>query len=268
MKYCSVNGVEQTCFDITDRGLAYGDGLFTTAKIFDGQVVLLDKHMHRLNQGCQQLRLDKTLLKGLDIKLQSLAKQFSCAVLKVIITAGAGGRGYSRQGLHANDANIIIIISDYPTHYETQAMQGMVLGDSKQRIGLTPMLAGLKHLNRLEQVLLRAELDERDEDDLVVINCHEQVVEATCANLFYFKEGQLCTPELSLSGVNGIIRQEVLSKYPQTRLCKTTLADLSQADGMFLCNSLMGIMPIKKYNNRLLSINEALLIKDQMKGLI
>ncbi|MCP4991116.1 MAG: aminodeoxychorismate lyase [Colwellia sp.] len=268
MKYCSVNGIEQTSIDITDRGLAYGDGLFTTAKILDGQVILLDKHIQRLSLGCKQLRLDTRLLNGLDNQLLSVAKLFTRAVLKVMITTGSGGRGYSRLGLNADDANIVIIVSDYPTHYEALAVQGIVLGDSKQKIGLTPMLAGLKHLNRLEQVLLRAELDERGEDDLVVINCQDQVVEATCANLFYWNEGQLCTPDLSLSGVNGIIRQEILNQYPQTHLCQTNLADLGQADEIFICNSLMGIMPIKTYNNRLLAINETLLIQEQMKGLI
>lgn len=266
MKYCSVNGIKQTGIDITDRGLAYGDGLFTTAKIVDGKVILLEKHIERLIFGCQQLRLAGPSLESLTSQLQSVAKLYSKAVLKVMITAGSGGRGYSRIGLSENDTNIIIIVYDYPEHYKALSLHGIDLGVSKQQIGITPMLAGLKHLNRLEQVLLRAELDERSEDDLVVTNCQGHVVEASCANLFYWQKGQLCTPDLTLSGVNGLIRQAILTKYPATKICKTHLTDLSEANAMFICNSLMGIMPVKTYNNRLLAIDEVLQLQTQMKG--
>jgi len=268
MKYCSVNGIEQTSIDITERGLAYGDGIFTTAKIVDGRVVLLDKHIERLGLGCQQLKLVVPSLDVLTSQLQSVARLYTQAVLKVMITAGSGGRGYSRIGLTENDANIIIIVSDYPKHYEALAIQGVDLGISKQQIGVSSMLAGLKHLNRLEQVMLRGELDERSEDDLVVTNCQGHVVEASCANLFYWQAGKLCTPDLSLSGVNGIIRQVILSHYPEAKICKTTLADLSKANGMFICNSLMGIMPVKTYNKRALDIDGVLQLQAKFKGLI
>jgi len=268
MKYCLVNGIEQTSIDISDRGLAYGDGLFTTAKIVDGEVILLAKHIERLMYGCQQLRLAMPSIERLTSQLQSVAKLYSQAVLKVMITTGSGGRGYSRIGLNDNDTNVIIIISDFPAHYKELALQGISLGDSQQQIGISPMLAGLKHLNRLEQVLLRAELDERSEDDLVVTNYQGHVVEVTSANLFYWQQGALCTPDLSLSGVNGLIRQEVLSKYPATKICETSLVDLNEAKGMFICNSLMGIIPVKTYNNRLLVIDEVLQLQAQMEGCI
>jgi 4-amino-4-deoxychorismate lyase len=266
MKYCSINGIQQTSIELTDRGLAYGDGLFTTAKIKNGKVVLLDRHIERLTVGCQQLRLAVPSSQYLMNQLSSVAKPFSQAVLKVMITAGSGGRGYSRIGLSGIDTNIIIMVSDYPEHYKRLAREGLDLGISQQQIGMSPMLAGLKHLNRLEQVLLRAELDERNEDDLVVTNCQGYVIEATSSNLFYWQKEQLCTPDLSQSGVNGLIRQLILTKYPKTQICQTRLTDLNEATGMFICNSLMGIMPVKKYNNRLLAIEEVLKLQVQMKG--
>ncbi len=268
MKYCSVNGIEQTTIDLNDRGLAYGDGIFTTAKITNGLVVLLDKHIERLTLGCQQLKLAAPSEQYLMSQLQLVAKLFGQAVLKVMITAGSGGRGYSRIGLSNTDANIIIIVSDFPAHYNELALQGINLGDSMQQIAINPMLAGIKHLNRLEQVLLRAELDERSEDDLVVTNYLGDVIEASCANLFYWKKGQLYTPDLSLSGVNGLIRQQILTKYPETRVYQTRLADLNEVNAMFICNSLMGIMPVKTYNNRELTIDEVLQLQAQMKGSI
>jgi len=268
MKYCSINGIEQKNINIADRGFSYGDGIFTTAKLINGQIVLLEKHIERLRQGCQVLKIAAPSVQSLTRQLQLVAKSYSQAVLKVIITAGSGGRGYSRVGLSEDDRNIIIIISDYPKHYKELARQGLDLGDAKLQIGVSPMLGGLKHLNRLEQVLLRGELDERKEDDLVVTNCLGHVVEATCANLFYWKKGQLCTPELSMSGVNGIIRQTILVNSPEVQVCQSNLADLRDANSMFICNSLMGIMPVKTYNNRKLDIDDVLQLQSKMKGLI
>ncbi|KGJ87698.1 aminodeoxychorismate lyase [Colwellia psychrerythraea] len=268
MKYCSINGQQQTEIAVTERGLAYGDGLFTTAKVVNGQVILLDKHIERLTLGCQQLKFTAPPMANLTTQLQAVAATYPLAVLKVMITAGSGGRGYSRVGLSENATNVIIIVSDFPSHYEELAQNGISLGDSKQQLSTSPMLAGLKHLNRLEQVLLKAELDDRIEDDLVVTNCQGNVIEAISANLFYWLDGQLYTPDLSISGVNGIIRQAILAKYPQINICNTKLAELKQAQAMFICNSLMGIIPVKTYNNRILTIDDVQRMQKQMKGFI
>lgn len=268
MKYCSVNGIQQTSIEVTERGLAYGDGLFTTAKVVNGKVVLLDKHIERLIRGCQQLKFQAPSIEKLTEQLQSVTKIYPLAVLKVMITAGSGGRGYSRIGLSDNATNVIIMVSDFPSHYNALAQQGIILGDSQQQISVSPMLAGLKHLNRLEQVLLRTELDDRCEDDLIVTNCQGNVIEAISSNLFYYLDGQLCSPDLLKSGVDGIIRQAILAKQPQIKVVKTTLADLRKAQAMFICNSLMGIMPVKTYNNRKLPIDTVLQLKNQMKGFI
>ncbi|HCM48900.1 MAG TPA: aminodeoxychorismate lyase [Colwellia sp.] len=268
MKYCSVNGQQQTDISITDRGLAYGDGIFTTAKILNGKVILLDKHIERLADGCQRLKIQAPSRQRLMEQLQSVAKNYPLAVLKVMITAGSGGRGYSRLGLNDNATNLIIMVSDFPNHYQALAQRGIDLGDSKQQIATSSMLGGLKHLNRLEQVLLRAELDERIEDDLVVTNCQGNVIEATSSNLFYWLDSQLCTPDVSNSGVDGIIRQTVIANRPQVKVCKTQPGDLKQAQAMFICNSLMGIMPVKTYNNRILTVDNVQQLQRQMKGLI
>ncbi|PKH87812.1 aminodeoxychorismate lyase [Colwellia sp. Bg11-28] len=268
MKYCSINGQQQTDIAVTDRGLAYGDGLFTTAKIVNGTVVLLEKHIERLTHGCQQLKLQLPSNISLREQLASVVKGYSLAVLKVMITAGSGGRGYSRVGLGDNAANIIIMISDFPSHYETLAQQGINVGDSKYQIATSSMLGGIKHLNRLEQVLLRTEVDERSEDDLIVTNCQGDVIEATSSNLFYWLNEQLCTPEISTSGVDGIMRQVLIAKNTEIKVCKTSFEELKYAQAMFISNSLMGIMPVKTYNNRLLDVDVVLKLQRRMKGFI
>lgn len=268
MKYCSINGQKLTDIAVTDRGLAYGDGIFTTAKIVNGQVVLLEKHIERLVQGCWHLKLQLPANINLTAQLTTVVKDYPLAVLKVMITAGSGGRGYSRLGLSKSSANIIIMISDFPSHYESQTHKGITVGDSKQQISTSPMLGGIKHLNRLEQVLLRTELDERSEDDLIVTNCQGNVIEATSSNIFYWQNEQLCTPEISTSGVDGIIRQTIIAKKHDVNVCQTRLEDLKEAQAMFISNSLMGITPIKTYNNRLLNVDLVLELQREMKGFI
>jgi len=252
MKLCLVNGVQQNSIDIENRGLAYGDGLFTTAKISQGKVEHLSLHIQRLLVGCEKLGLTAPNKNILSEQIYQVAKTYDLAVLKIIITASSGGRGYARSTDPVN--NVIIMVHDYPKHYDQLAIEGITLGDSKQQIGINPMLSGLKHLNRLEQVLLRQELTNTKVDDLVVTNINDEVIEVTSANLFFWLDGKLCTPDVSDSGVNGIMRQIILKKYPDTLIKKVTLTDLASCSAMFICNCVMGVTPIKTYNGQLLSI--------------
>ena len=288
MKYYSINGERLKTLAINDRGLAYGDGLFTTAKIVNGQIELLEQHIQRLVNGCNQLAisLPMTLLNGkLTQYLSLIVKEHSSAVLKVIITAGTGGRGYSRQGLTDDATNVIVMIFDYPQHNEKLAKTGVTLGFSLQKMSISPMLAGVKHLNRLEQVLFKQELDNREEDDLVVMNNASQVVEATSGNLFYWLNGQLCTPDVSVSGVNGLMRQFVIANYNQCCIqcenqCKnqcedrevgivhTTLEHLALADAMFTCNAITGILPVKIFNKRLLALDKPQRLRQKIQEII
>lgn len=263
MKYCLVNGKQQDYIDIENRGLAYGDGLFTTAKISNGHVQFLSAHIERLFVGCKKLGITPPSRDKLIKQLTAVAKTYSLAVLKVIITAKSGGRGYARATNKGHD--LIITVHDYPSHYDELTNTGLNLGVSKQQIGLNPMLAGLKHLNRLEQVLLRDELSARSEDDLLVTNIHGEVIEATSANLFFTLNGILYTPNLSQSGVNGIMRQAVLKRYPDTIVKSVTLKEMAKVNAMFICNCVMGIMPVSHFNNRTLDIEQVKLIRDSMK---
>lgn len=262
MKLCLVNGVKQKHINVENRGLAYGDGLFTTAKILNGKVEYLTQHLQRLSFGCQKLGISAPSLNTLEQQLISTATDYSKAVLKVIITASSGGRGYARSS--DNNHDLIIMVHEYPSYYDDKIQTGMRLGTSTQKMGVNPMLAGLKHLNRLEQVLLRQELSNREEDDLLVTNVNNDVIEATSANVFFYQNNKLYTPDVSHSGVNGIMRQNILAKYPKTIIKSVSLDDIAQAEEIFICNCIMGIMPISNYNGRELSINLALNARNTM----
>jgi len=267
MKFCSVNGIETNTIAINDRALAYGDGTFTTAKVVNGLVIFLSEHVKRLMQTCQTLNIKPPSEQDLVRQIKVAAQGNELAVLKVIITAGQGGRGYSRKGLSNNATSVIISISAFPLHYKKQAVEGITLGNSQQLLSVSPMLAGLKHLNRLEQVLIKTELEQRCEDELVIANYLGQVIEASSSNIFYFFADKLYTPDLSLSGVDGIMRQLILFHNPQITIYPTSFSDLSKANSIFICNSLMGIIPVKAYNERLLDLTPVFAIKAKMKGL-
>jgi len=237
---------------------------FTTARIVDGKVLMLAEHVNRLVSSCAQLGLPKVDSVQLKQSLIMVAKPFQDDVLKVIITAGCSGRGYSRLNSTdvKNQNNIIIMVVDFPNHYYTWAKTGITLGVSKQKMGLNPILSQLKHLNRLEQVLLRAELDKQDEDDLVVMNINENIIETTSSNLFWWKSDKLYTPELTMSGVAGLMRQCILKHQDNTVVSSFYLSELAQADEIFICNSVMGIVPIKKYKDKILPINKSLQLRE------
>tara|TARA_R110001583_G_scaffold2233_34_gene16564 strand:+ start:2671 stop:3504 length:834 start_codon:yes stop_codon:yes gene_type:complete len=248
MKFCLVNGIQQNHIDIENRGLAYGDGLFTTAKILNGNIQYLAQHIERLISGCEKLGINSPSSDELTDQLVSIAKNYSLAVLKVMIIANSGGRGYARS--QSNNHDLVIMVHDYPKHYDEFAHAGIRLGVSKQKIGLNPMLGGLKHLNRLEQVLLRQELSTREEDDLLVTNINNEVIEATSANVFFFLNEKLYTPDITQSGVNGIIRQTILQHYPATIVKSVSLNEIAQVQAMFVCNCVMGVIPIANFNGR------------------
>lgn len=264
MKFCLVNTIEQNHIDIQSRGLAYGDGLFTTAKIMNGNIHYLPQHIERLITGCQKLGITPPSSTQLTQQLTAVAKKYALAVLKVIISAKAGGRGYTRSQSKSHD--LTIMVHDYPKHYKEQTQQGISLGISEQKLGLNPMLAGLKHLNRLEQVLLREELSSRAEDDLVVTNLNNDVISATSANIFFCMGKRIYTPNLTQSGINGIMRQVVLQHYQNIVVKTLSLNEIAQAQSMFICNCVMGIMPIANFNGRSLAIDLPLAIRDEINS--
>ncbi|GAA6204385.1 aminodeoxychorismate lyase [Thalassotalea sp. SU-HH00458] len=261
MLYYSVNGQPKSSIDISDRSIAYGDGIFTTAKIVDGQVQFLSAHLNRLAEGCHYLKINFIQSQAFVDEIVNVAKGFTTAVLKIIVTAGSGGRGYSRQGV--SGAQVIVSIHDMPTHYQAWSEQGISLVNSHIQLGLNPLLKGLKHLNRLEQVLIRDELDNTPADDLLVCDLNGFVVETSCANIFWLRDEQVFTPVLDDAGVRGLYRQNILSFDTSIKQVKEKMSDLADISAMFICNSVMGIVPVKKFNNNQLDTDSVIHYRHQ-----
>lgn len=231
---------------IQDRGLQYGDGLFETIAYKNKHLEFLDDHIARLHAGCERLSLPTDLFSELNNDLLKITENMQDdAIIKIIITRGQGGRGY-RQPANITPTRIVSLhpYPDYPVSHQ----QGVKVVRCTQIVSQNPSLAGLKHLNRLEQVLARSEWQEPDIAEGLMSNIHGEWIEGTMSNLFIVKQGQLYTPELTLSGINGVMRKQVMATAEDSSLTVNEISvtddDLLDAEEAFLTNSIIGIWPI------------------------
>lgn len=240
-----------TCLDPVERVVHYGDGLFETLCVRDGQPAYLDRHLQRLQAGCARLRLAFDDWPALEAEVRARAGECSAAVLKIILGRAAGGRGYRFDP----DRGVTRIIStgSLPTVPAEYAAQGVRVRLCELRLGLQPALAGIKHLNRLEQVLARAEWRDEYAEGLL-LDWDGRLVEGTMSNLFLVRDGALLTPRLDACGVAGVMRSVLIDlageQGIEVRRQRLTPDDLASAREMFLCNSLIGIWPVTAVGER------------------
>jgi 4-amino-4-deoxychorismate lyase len=237
-----INGDPATTVPLNDRALAYGDGLFETIRYCNGRLLFEDLHLQRLARGCERLHLQvdsAALERDIERALQ-MSKQPD-GVLKIIISRGAGGRGYRppQQG-----AMRMLTLHPLPDH-ATPPEQGIHAYLCRERLAAGATLAGLKHLNRLEQVLGAGEWPDGDVTEGLMLDIDGYVIEGTRSNLFFVRNGRLHTPDLSRCGIDGIMRQVLLQRYGNdAQTGYYTLADLHMADEVFVSNSVIGVWPL------------------------
>ncbi|MFW5426405.1 MAG: aminodeoxychorismate lyase [Methylophagaceae bacterium] len=243
-----VNGKPDDRISISDRAIQYGDGLFETMAYRNGHVEFLDAHLTRLTLGCERLAIPfqqhQQLKAELAIILTELAN--SDAVIKIIISRGSGGRGYLADT--SVEPTRIISTHPFPIYPENRKEIGITARLCQHRLSENVSLAGIKHLNRLEQVLARNEWHDPAITEGIMLDQHDNVIEGTMSNLFIVKSGTLFTAQLNKSGVAGIIRAEILkfsvdNNIPCTEMIISQDA-LADADEVFVCNSIIGIWPV------------------------
>ena len=243
--HCWVDGQPADAVPLKDRGLAYGDGLFETIAVKAGQPVLLDRHLQRLDDGCRRLALAVApdLIRS---EVLAYAAALGDGVLKLILTRGDSLRGY---GINAGAPARRILQGSPPAAYpQAHGSSGIRLFPCATRLSEQPLLAGLKHLNRLEQVLARAEWQDVDHAEGLMLDMSGRVIEGVFSNLFLVDNGQLLTADLSRCGVAGVMRAELLARAEAlgvvTTVTDISLAQLQRADEVFVCNSVYGIWPV------------------------
>ncbi len=251
-----LNGESKHCIEFSDRGLQYGDGLFETIEVCHGVPVFLDQHLQRLKAGCKSLLIPPPNTELLREEAYQLAKDSNQAVLKLIVTRGSGGRGYRLpDAIVPNRLFSLHAYPDYPADHSTQGVNAIVC---QTALGLNARLAGIKHLNRLEQVLARAEWNSPDIQEGLMMDCAGNIIEGTMTNVFLVKQGVIYTPLIDTAGVKGIIRQLIIQLARENNLQliekKLLLADFLSADEVFISNSIIGLWPLKKLHKLTLSV--------------
>ena len=240
-----LNGNVINCLDVQERAFAYGDGLFSTILVQDGAVKLLDLHWQRLILGCQRLAISLTNMMQWQSDFAKFIAHHPHCTAKIIITRGRGGRGY----LPDTQAEPQCYFYAYQTSSHSESYQLGINSDFlQQRLGCSPLLAGMKHLNRLEQVLLRQELAQLAHPEALVCDIQGRVIEGVFSNIFMIKEAVLYTPDLHQAGVAGVMREHILQVAHALKwsVCIQDLypAQFLAADEVFFCNSMYGIWPV------------------------
>lgn len=247
-----INGHSGDKLSVTDRGLAYGDGVFRTMRIRQGLPVCWDLHYKKLLEDCNSLAIACPDAEILLTDIKHLFATDEEAVAKIVITRGESKRGYAVPALMQSTR--IVIKTPLPNYPEENFNEGVKLHLCALRLSHQPLLAGIKHLNRLENVLARMEWTDSQIADGLLLDAQEHVIECTMSNIFIRFDENLVTPELTKCGVAGITRQRILEAAPvlgyRTQVTQIPYAKLLQADEVVICNSLYGVWQVRTLNGK------------------
>jgi 4-amino-4-deoxychorismate lyase len=244
-----VNGEETRTVDVLDRGLHYGDGLFETIAVVNGRPRLWQAHMARLAEGCVRLGFPQPDPLLLEQEASRALAGRERAILKLVLSCGPGGRGYCRP-VQIAPTRILFVSPppNYPSHFY---LKGIEVRLCRTRLGHSPALAGIKHLNRLEQVLARSEWDDPDVPEGLMLDLEGAVAEGTMSNLFIRRGNRLRTPPVDRCGVAGVMRKWVMEHGSELGLdievTRLSLAEVYKADELFFTNALIGIWPVRRF---------------------
>ena len=243
-----INGIPCDTISVDDRGLLYGDGVFRTLLLRKGKIAQWQRHYAKLCHDCSRLNLPCPAELLLYSELTSLIRDKQDGVAKIIITRGKSQRGYAPLPLPATTR--ILSINPPPVYPEEFAITGVRLHLCQLRLTHQPLLAGVKSLNRLENVLAASEWNDPAIAEGLLLDESGYVIEGVRSNVFMVKQGTLFTPDLSRCGVSGIQRERVIEWAAEQGMpCKSmqfTRDDLLQADEIFLVNSVIGLWPVRE----------------------
>lgn len=230
--------------------------MFTTLLVHRNKVELKPYHLSRLKHDAAAIKLDIDI-NALDLAISEHIDHIATSscndvgskyVLKVHISGGQTGRGYARS--EDSVAQVRFSQHPFPSHYETMANKGLSVICAQTRLAIQPLLAGVKHMNRLEQVLVKHEVNEAHVDDAIVCDTQDNVIESSAGNLFFFYNDAWYTPSLKGSGVNGVVRQylidSLLNDNHALHVGEYQLDHLQSASAVVITNALMGVIPVKK----------------------
>lgn len=248
-----LNFIPAQHINLSDRGFAYGDGIFETVATQHGSILNLAGHQNRLARGLKRLKftLDESLIDQLWTFIAEQAALNNGCGVKLIITRGSGGRGYLPPD--APQFEIAVGIFDAP-NYHSFKKQGVSLTVSSVECSLNRSIAGLKHLNRLENVMAKQALMPEYYEALMKTSAGH-VIEAIQSNIFWVKEGVLHTPAIIDAGVQGSFRSQIIENFQGViNVSRYHESDVLEADEIFVCNALSGVLPVTHFQGRAVKI--------------
>ncbi len=252
-----VDGRPGSAVSALDRGLHFGDGLFETIACVEGAPRFLELHLERLAAGCARLGLEAPPSAALGSEVRQLAAHAQRAIIKVLVTRGeAVARGYALTGRERSTR--VTLRYSWPNGEPALAREGVRVRIASARLGENPALAGLKHCNRLEQVLARSEWTDPGVAEALMYSSSGALISGTRSNVFIVRDGKLYTPRLDRCGVAGIMRQVVLTAAAEdgigTEERRLGAGDLAAAEELFLTNALIGVRPVRELEGRTLCV--------------
>ena len=248
-----LNGIAVDEIAIDSRGLQYGDGLFETVAVRNGHARLWDYHVERLLRGCERLGLDIPDMEQCRAQIESQAQDYGTA--KIVVAAKPGQRGYGRT---SRDIDVLVRV------FESQPLPPGCYRDGVQAIVCNTKLAtgsvtaGIKTLNRIEQVLARNEVIAAKAFEGIVRDADGNVICGTMSNVFVVRDSRVFTPQLHRCGVAGVMRRHVISSMRDAGFSvnETKLASLDSVDEVFLSNSQFGVVPLSVCGDLTWSVGE------------
>jgi len=255
-----VDGEPAASLPIDDRGLHYGDGLFETILVRGGVPRFLDAHLERLRHGLEALAIDFAAADALRAEIaRAAALAPPLAVLKIIVTRGSAVRRGYRPSRQESARRIVTLWPTAPLERDL-TLRGVELSVSPLPLpGFSPF-AGLKHLNRLENVLASLQAGEADAFESLMLAASGQVISGISSNVFVVKAGGILTPPVDRVGVAGVMRRIVLREAPRLGIVAQeqglTLEDVRTADGMFITNARIGVVPVRRVGEHVFGMTE------------
>ncbi|WP_034619404.1 aminodeoxychorismate lyase [Chitinibacter tainanensis] len=248
-----LNGQPAEHIHLADRGLQYGDGVFRTIKVVAGQPCWWAEQMAKLaaDAACLGIACPPASLLRAELQ-QLLAEGPQDATAKIILTRGESARGYAAPA--DLTPNRIVQLGPLPSYPAEYAQVGVAVRSCTTRASWQPALAGIKHLNRLESVLARREWQDPAIYEGLLFDREDLLIEGVMSNVWVLLDGVLCTPRLDSAGVAGVARAQSwraatelgwpVSERPISR------AELAGLQGLWLCNSLSGLLPVASWDGQ------------------
>jgi len=250
-------GQPGTALSVLDRGLHYGDGLFETIACERGRPRLIERHLQRLASGCERLGLVPVASAVLAREVHELVAGTSRAIVKLLLSRGVSlARGYGPVG---SERTVRVALRyAWPVQDPEQAEQGARVRRATLRLGENPALAGIKHCNRLEQVLARREWTDPAIAEALMFSSSGALISGTMSNVFVVRESKVLTPCIDRCGVAGVMRGLVLEIAAADGIAaeerRLDAADLAGAEEIFLTNALIGIRPVRELDGTSLAV--------------